>query len=39
VPHSVAKKIVAEKSSAPQIKKYDIDLTSPIDKLESEMQS
>ena len=36
---AVKSKIVAEKSSAPQIKKYDIDLTSPIDKLESEMQS
>jgi hypothetical protein len=36
---AVTTKIVAEKSSAPQIKKYDIDLTSPIDKLESEMQS
>ena len=36
---AVTTKIVSEKSSAPQIKKYDIDLTSPIDKLESEMQS
>ena len=32
-------KVIAQKSSAPQIKQYDIDLTSPIDKLESEMQS
>ena len=36
---AVTTKIVSEKSSAPQIKKYDIDLTSPIDKIESEMQS
>jgi len=32
-------KVIEQKSSAPQIKKYDIDLTSPIDKIESEMQS
>src|SRR5210317_623928 len=36
---AVKAKVIAQKSSAPQIKKYDIDLTSPIDKLESEMQS
>jgi hypothetical protein len=30
---AVKSKIIAEKSSAPQIKKYDIDLTSPIDKI------
>jgi len=36
---AVKSKIVAEKSSAPQIKKYDIDLTSPMSKIESEIQS
>jgi len=36
---AVEAKVIAQKSSAPQIKKYDIDLTSPIDKIESEMQS
>jgi hypothetical protein len=36
---AVKSKIVAEKSSAPQIKKYDIDLTSDMGKIESEMQS
>jgi len=36
---AVKAKVVAQKSSGPQIKKYDIDLTSDMGKIESEMQS
>ena len=36
---AVKAKVIAQKSSAPQIKKYDIDLTSDMGKIESEMQS